>query len=346
MNEYSNFVNGEIPENGNCNNWVSEEQGMQEQLRRAFLGRKPVTGQNPYADLPFNPIGDNTPLDTKTLSLDAYFYNNPDSSLVYYENQTLYHFDFHNMLGFSEGIATNRAMDRMGFKLKFILTRSQMFGSGKYVQEWTGDNLATWEFLQLSISQILDAQLFGIPLSGADICGFGGNTTPELCARWMTLGTLYPFARNHNSEGDIPQEPYAFPGTPYVLEASRKGLQLRYSLLKHYYHLFIKKGGLGTIINPLFFEFPNDTNLLAIEDEFFIGDSLLAAPIVTQGDAINAYTQRKVIFPTGQLFFDYFHGYYYNQSLIPIVVAFDDFVPLYVISLIWIIYLFKTFLLS
>lgn len=81
----------------------------------------------------------------------------------------------------------------------FVLSRSTYAGSGRWASHWVGDNYSTWISMQTSIIQIMYFNMYGIPLVGADVCGYYGNTEVELCDRWMQLGAFYPLMRNHNS---------------------------------------------------------------------------------------------------------------------------------------------------
>lgn len=82
-----------------------------------------------------------------------------------------------------------------------------------------------------------------------------------------------------------------------VLQTSRNALKLRYSLLKYYYTLFANLRGAGTIMRPLFFEFPEEENCYdetVQNEQFLIGSSLMVVPIIYQGQSTtNAY------FPAG-----------------------------------------------
>lgn len=95
------------------------------------------------------------------------------------------------MYGLLEMMYTNKAYrEKLNKPLPFILSRSTFAGSGKYGQHWCGDNYSNWEFLRVSIPQIMLFNLFGIPMTGSDVCGFMGEPSEELCLRWIQAAAL------------------------------------------------------------------------------------------------------------------------------------------------------------
>lgn len=190
-------------------------------------------------------------------------------------------YDAHNLFGFMESIATRKTLISVINKRPFLLSRSSYLGSGVHTAHWTGDNAAEWTDLAASIVTMNNMALFGIPMIGADICGFNGDTTEELCARWIEVGAFSPFSRDHNAIYALPQELYRWSS---VAEASRSVLGLRYQLLPHLYTLMFLSSKLGnTVHNAMWMHFPWDQNTLSQDGQYMWGASMLFTPVLQEG---------------------------------------------------------------
>lgn len=86
-------------------------------------------------------------------------------------------------------------------KRNFIIGRGSFAGAQRYAGLWTGDNASTWEFLRVSISQVLSLGLSGMTMAGADVGGFelalgeSNFANPELLIRWYCANSLLPWFR-------------------------------------------------------------------------------------------------------------------------------------------------------
>ncbi|GMG16776.1 unnamed protein product [Phytophthora fragariaefolia] len=223
---------------------------------------------------------DNPPFKINNVnSHDAIYNKGISTSALQYGSIRQY--DAHNLYGITESIVTNAVQEELANKRSFVLSRSTFPGSGVHVAHWTGDNAATWNDLRWSIPTILKFGLFGIPMVGADICGFSGASNMELCARWTALGSFHPFSRNHNNLDSPAQETYVW---PEVVSVGQKFIGMRYRLLPYIYTLGYHAHSEGLpIARPLLMEFPTDAATYSINNQFMLGNALLVTPVVNQG---------------------------------------------------------------
>ena len=210
--------------------------------------------------------------------------NSPaDYASFYHEadGRKVRHDQVHNLYGGSMTRAAGEAFaDLRPGQRTLLYSRSSFIGSHRYGGIWLGDNNYSWAQLLANIQMMPSVQMCGFLYSGADLCGFSCDTTPDLALRWLEFGLLTPLMRNHSAVGTRMQEYYRF---PEVLPAVRNMIRLRYALLPYLYSEFMKAALENTsYFRPLAFDYPDDPDAREVEDQLLLGEGLMAAPVYVQ----------------------------------------------------------------
>lgn len=221
----------------------------------------------------------------------------------------------------SMGIYENQ---RLTTDLKRVvnLTRSGYAGQQRYgTIVWNGDTHASWDSFRQQIPAGLNYMATGNPYWTVDVGSFFTRSDgrwfykgefprgvdddgyKEYYVRMFQWATFLPMLRSHGS--DTPREIWNFgeAGTPYY-DAILKMIKLRYSMVPYIYSMAAAQwAGNYTMARPLAFDFPDESEVYDIKDEYMFGD-ILVCP-VTDGGA----RSRSLYLPDeNTMWFDYWSG--------------------------------------
>jgi len=199
-----------------------------------------------------------------------------------------------------------------------MLSRSTWAGGQRFgTIVWSGDIESTFDSLSQQVRAGLNMGLSGQLWWTTDIGGFydGNINDPvfqELIVRWFQYGAFCPLFRIHGYRNPQdptdpvcgfsggPNEVWSFGDTAY--QAIVVMMNIRESIRPYIMQQMQLASQYGTpVMRPLWFDFPDDKQLVDIDDQFMFGPTYLVAPVLEYGA-----TSRRVYFPAGATWKHYF----------------------------------------
>lgn len=232
-------------------------------------------------------------------------------------------------------------------KRVFLLTRSGFAGIQRYsTAVWSGDIGTRWEDMKAQISAGLNFSLSGVPYWSMDIGGFCVEKRyenaqhlydrtglenedlkewRELNVRWHQFGSFVPLFRSH---GQFPYREifHIAPDNHPAYQSMLYYNKLRYRLMPYIYTL----AGMTwfndyTIMRALVIDFPDDTKVRNIGDQYLFGPALMVCPVYEYGAR-----SRKVYFPGSEGWYDLYSGRFMPGNTATTVDAPYERMPLFV----------------
>ena len=190
------------------------------------------------------------------------------------------HDKVHNLFGYNMTRAAGEAFERIDPDKRFLMfSRSSYVGMHRYGGIWTGDNKSWWSHILLNLKMMPSLNMCGFLYTGADLGGFGADTTRDLLLRHLALGVFTPLMRDHAAKGTREQECYQFE----QIEDFRHVIGVRYRLIPYLYSEYMKAAlNDDMYFKPLAFEYPKDKRAVRVEDQLMLGNEIMIAPVYEQ----------------------------------------------------------------
>ncbi|MBR1693146.1 MAG: alpha-glucosidase [Lachnospiraceae bacterium] len=208
--------------------------------------------------------------------------NDQDYASFYhdYKGETIRHDRVHNLYGYYMTRSAAEAFEELVPDKRILLySRASYIGMHRYGGIWTGDNMSWWSHLLMNIRMMPSLNMCGFLYTGADLGGFGADTTEDLVLRWLAFGIFTPIMRNHSALGTRRQEAYRFESKKIMADI----ISIRYALLPYLYSEYMKAAlEDGMMFRPLAFDYREDTFARRVEDQLLCGDSIMLTPVYEQ----------------------------------------------------------------
>ena len=229
-------------------------------------------------------------------------------------------------------------MQEMGRDDIVTLSRCAYLGAQKFgALVWSGDIPSTFQSLKAQIQSGLNMSVCGIPWWTTDIGGFYGGDIEsdefrELIVRWFQYGVFCPVMRLHGSRnghdrtrdileptgGDNEIWSFGERNFPILKDLIMLRERLRPYIAKH---MAIASETGVSVMRPLFFDYPEDSVVYNVGDEYMFGDDILFAPISARGQ-----TKRSVYLPEGEWVLTRNHVTYQGGAWYEVSAEIDEFI--------------------
>ena len=157
-----------------------------------------------------------------------------------------------------------------------LFARSATVGGQKFPVHWGGDCWSNYSGMEETLRGGLSLQMSGFGFWSHDMGGFEQTSTADVYKRWVAFGLLSSHSRLHGSSS------YRVPWNydDEAVDVVRVFTRLKMRLMPYLWTMAQKTHKEGIpMMRAMVMEYPKDRMCRYLDKQYFLGDSLLAAPI-------------------------------------------------------------------